>query len=138
MKHLDLKDEQKQNEKEHAVNSFKLNSSMARIVQKKIEKLGSELKNDVAEWSQTFLNRKTSAPNIFDTIIQTIYIMENEILQNRLQQMPPDILIEPNIDSVSSFEFHKAKEIIQQGEEAAQKAIPSIKKLLRSRWTRWK
>ena len=133
-KSIGLKDEQKKQRKIFDVNSLKLNTSIARFVKKKRDNVVSEMKSDLDEWSQTFQNGKKATPGIFDTIMQTIFIMENEILQSRLNEWPPDLLIEPNVESISAFEFHKAKEIIQQGEEATQKAIPSIKKMLRSIW----
>ncbi|MCE9596607.1 MAG: patatin-like phospholipase family protein [Spirochaetia bacterium] len=43
---------------------------------------------------------------------------------------PPDILIEPVLPEFGFFDYHKTKEAIERGQQAAAKSIPMIQRLL--------
>jgi len=60
-------------------------------------------------------------PNIFQTIIQSFYAMEYELIRKESQEA--DIMIECGVDNFGSFEFHRAGEIITAGYTACQKAL---------------
>ena len=67
-------------------------------------------------------------PNILDTLIQSIYIMEHAIIQNRIPKA--DIIINPDTKHIEPFEFYKGKEAISAGYDAARNALPKIRELL--------
>jgi len=73
-----------------------------------------------------FEDKNLIRPNIFKIIMTTIKIMENQIKDLQLEHHKPDVLIEPRIDVASSFDFHKAREIIKLGEEEARRALGGI------------
>ena len=71
-------------------------------------------------------------PGIVNNMLQGAYILENRIIQLQLQLEKPDILISPDISDFKMLEFHRAKELIAIGEKTAQKALPQIKKLVKT------
>jgi len=74
-------------------------------------------------------NRKSSrAPGIMNTLIQSIYIMEYEMV--RASILKADIMIEPDVSLIEIYEFHRGAEAIEAGYKAAVAVIPEINKLL--------
>ncbi|MBW2656034.1 MAG: patatin-like phospholipase family protein, partial [Deltaproteobacteria bacterium] len=53
---------------------------------------------------------KEPMPSIFEVLISSINIMEEQITAIRLKTDPPDILIQPNLDHLKFLEFNRAKE----------------------------
>jgi NTE family protein len=58
-------------------------------------------------------------PSIFDIYANVIRIVERQILAMRLKLEPPDLLIRPDIRDVGTMDFHKAREAIRAGYDAA-------------------
>jgi len=74
-------------------------------------------------------NRKSRrAPGIMNTLIQSIYIMEYEMV--RASILKADIMIEPDVSLIEIYEFHRGAEAIEAGYKAAVAVIPEINKLL--------
>ena len=69
-------------------------------------------------------------PNTIDIIESSIFMMEDQLTQKNLIIHKPDFLIQPKLDSVSIFDFYKAKGMIQEGYDQTKKLIPKIKKLI--------
>jgi NTE family protein len=67
-------------------------------------------------------------PNLFTVVMQTLYISSYQFIQASLEGA--DIVIEPKVDEIGYADFHHARECILQGELAAKKAIPEIKRRL--------
>lgn len=67
-------------------------------------------------------------PNIFQVMMQSIYITTYAVAQYALEKA--DIVIEPELANIGAGDFNKAPEMITRGLEAAQKAIPEIKQKL--------
>jgi len=65
---------------------------------------------------------------IFDVIMQSLDIMQKELVENR--QIASDIMIRPHVENFSSKAFTNIDELILHGEEEARKHIPKIKQLL--------
>lgn len=68
------------------------------------------------------------APNIFQVIMQSIYITTYSLARNSLENA--DIVIEPDLSNIGAGDFNKARELITRGRQAAQNAIPEIKRKL--------
>jgi NTE family protein len=66
--------------------------------------------------------------NIFDVLGNSINVMEQRVTEANLQIDRPDILIEPNLIEFGIFDFHQAQPMIQRGYEAAEDALPDIRK----------
>ncbi|MFI5347490.1 MAG: patatin-like phospholipase family protein [Elusimicrobiota bacterium] len=67
-------------------------------------------------------------PHIFDVFFNMIYTMEYEVAQSRLEMA--HVVLHPDLKGFSWTELHRAKEIIQAGERAAEEALPRIKALI--------
>jgi NTE family protein len=69
-------------------------------------------------------------PHIFDVFFNMIYTMEYEVAQSRLEMA--HVVLHPDLKGFSWTELHRAREIIQAGERAAEEALPRIKALIPS------
>jgi NTE family protein len=67
-------------------------------------------------------------PNIFQVMMQSIYITTYSLARTSLGNA--DVAIEPDLAHIGAGDFNKAREMITRGREAAQKAIPEIKRKL--------
>ncbi|MGI6092975.1 MAG: patatin family protein [Veillonellaceae bacterium] len=68
--------------------------------------------------------------NVFDVLIQSIDIMERELLKRRHKNC--DILIQPDIAHISPSSFEAIDECVRLGEEAASNMMPEIKRIINS------
>lgn len=66
--------------------------------------------------------------NVFDVIIQSIDLMERELLKYRQQNW--DILIRPDVSHIQPSSFEHMDECVLLGEQAAESVINDIKRLL--------
>jgi NTE family protein len=71
-----------------------------------------------------------SIPNIFHTLIQSLHIMEYEII--KLKTLNADVIITPDVSHIEAYDFHRGEEAIQAGYDAARKAIPKIQNFIKS------
>lgn len=75
-------------------------------------------------------NEDSREPNIFYVIMQSIHITTYSAVKASLEQA--DVIIEPRLAHIGAGDFHRARELIQQGRLAAQSALPEIKKILKN------
>jgi NTE family protein len=73
---------------------------------------------------------RSTEPNIFQVILQSIYITTYLVARQSLQDA--DIVIEPDLAHIGAADFQKAGELIQRGEQAAHERIPEIKRRLKN------
>jgi NTE family protein len=74
-------------------------------------------------------NKKSNrAPSIMNTFVQSIYIMEYEIM--RASILKADIIIEPDVSGIEPYDFHRGSEAIEAGYNAAIAVIPEISNLI--------
>jgi NTE family protein len=79
-----------------------------------------------------FKEDKTSTiPNILDTLIQSLLIMEYEII--KMKTLDADIVISPDVSNIESFEFRKGRQAVSQGYMAATDSLPKLEKHKRKR-----
>ncbi len=71
---------------------------------------------------------KPKEPNIFSVLIRMMYIMGYQAALSGLREA--DITIAPSVGHIRPDNFHRARELILQGERAAQRAIPEINRQL--------
>lgn len=72
--------------------------------------------------------KKQKSPNIFQVLIQSVYITTYSLVRSSLENA--DVVIEPDTADISAGEFRRTPELITLGELAAVKAIPEIKRRL--------
>jgi NTE family protein len=129
-KNIILPDETSLQKIRHATTSTILNSRLTELVKNKIDL--SNVISAVENWEKKkeLLEKKFHSPNIFETVMQTFSIIENNIIEMRFRQYPPDILIKPAIENFGLMEFYKANEFIKVGEAATEAVIPLIQRLI--------
>jgi NTE family protein len=67
-------------------------------------------------------------PNIFQVMLQSIYITSHSLAQGALAAA--DVIIEPDVGDIGAGDFRKVRELIRRGRLAAQAAIPEIRRKL--------
>ncbi len=67
--------------------------------------------------------------NYLDIVTKTINLMTNKIAEENLKKFPPDILIETSENACGTFEFYKAKEMVEIGRYAAKKKLDEFENL---------
>ena len=73
-------------------------------------------------------------PTIVETLLRSFDIMRTELTKMKIQSVKDLVLIQPTIhnkNGIDSLRFYEAKRFIKAGEEAAEKAIPEIKKKIK-------
>lgn len=78
------------------------------------------------------VKRTEEISSIFDVIMQSLDIMQDELVHHR--EIASDIMIRPHVEHFSSRAFTNLMEIIYIGEEETKKQLPKIEELLK----RWK
>lgn len=66
------------------------------------------------------------APNLFEIYGNMMRIFQRQITSIRLKLDPPDLLIQPDVQDISTMEFPRAADVIQAGYESARKALSSL------------
>jgi NTE family protein len=78
---------------------------------------------------RTQRTKRFKQPNIFNIMLQSIYISTYSVVRSSLEGA--DIVIEPHLKHIGYVDFHRARDCIAQGKLAAQDLIQQIKKQLR-------
>jgi NTE family protein len=71
-------------------------------------------------------------PGLYSILNQSISILVQEILRQKLASHPPDLLIRPEL-SLSFMSYLQAREGIEAGERAAEDALPELRRRLQQR-----
>ncbi len=71
-----------------------------------------------------------SSPNIASIMVDSFNIMQDRVTRSRLAGDPPDVMISPRCGKIGLFDFHRAKEAIEIGVQAAERSLPDIEDAL--------
>lgn len=71
--------------------------------------------------------RDTNGPSLFGVMVSALNIIQDRLTRSRLAGDPPDVHIKPRIGHIGLLEFERAEEMIKEGEEAVERALPEIK-----------
>src|SRR3954447_22443646 len=74
------------------------------------------------------VKRNAEITSIYDVIMQSIDIMQTEIIT--IREIAANIMIRPPVDMFSSRAFTNIEEIIKAGEDEAKKHIPEINRII--------
>lgn len=66
------------------------------------------------------------SPNITSVMGDAFNIMQDRVTRSRLAGDPPDVMISPRLGKVGLFEFHRAREAIDIGSQAAERSIDDV------------
>lgn len=69
-------------------------------------------------------------PSLSETIFNTFQIMQRSILNEKLKNRRPDLLLEVDLSGIRTLDFHRAPEIYQQAESARIKLRRACRELL--------
>ena len=75
---------------------------------------------------------KEKPPRVFETIASSINIIQDRITRSRMVGEPPDILITPELADIGLLEFYRADECIEEGRASVRRALPEIRRLLKT------
>ena len=75
-------------------------------------------------------------PNLFEILTASMTVLGHELARHRLAREPVDVVIGPDVHSIRSFEFHKARKAIHAGLIETEKHLPEIRKALERRGPR--
>jgi NTE family protein len=76
------------------------------------------------------LHRESSTPDIIDTVMTSINIMQERITRINLAVEPPDILIQPRLGQLKMMDFDQVEQTIREGYIGVKEKIEDIKKML--------
>ncbi|MGI9422223.1 MAG: patatin-like phospholipase family protein [Hyphomicrobiaceae bacterium] len=68
-----------------------------------------------------------AAPSISTVMVDAFNIVHDRIARSRLAGDPPDVMISPRLSGVGLFEFHRADEMIERGQMAAERVLSDVK-----------
>jgi NTE family protein len=66
------------------------------------------------------------SPGLSAVMTDAFNIMQDRVTRSRMAGDPPDVLISPRLGRVGLFDFHRAKDAIAIGAQAAEKAVEEI------------
>lgn len=90
-----------------------------------VKDMGADL---VVAVDVSHINKQAEITSIYDVIMQSLEIMQMELVENR--QIASDVMIRPKVEKYNSRSFTHIEEIIKRGEEEAQKCMPQILALI--------
>jgi NTE family protein len=90
------------------------------------EHAGTSFTSKISE----LLHRESSTPDIIETVMTSINIMQERITRINLAVEPPDILIQPRLGQLKMMDFDQVEQTIEEGYIGVKEKIEDIKKLL--------
>jgi NTE family protein len=79
----------------------------------------------------SYLGESQELPNLFDIVMNSMQILQYEL--GNFKAISADVLINPDLTDFTWIEYYRAEELIQRGIEAAEKAMPAIRKAIDER-----
>ncbi len=79
------------------------------------------------------LGRGDGAPGISTVMVDAFNIVQDRIARSRLAGDPPDSMISLRLNDFGLFDFHRADELIQRGEQATRRHIDDILREIEAR-----
>jgi len=78
------------------------------------------------------IKRESSTPDIIETVMTSINIMQERITRINLAVEPPDVLIQPHLGQLKMMDFDQVEHTIEEGYTKVKEKIEEIKALLES------
>ncbi len=76
------------------------------------------------------LRKESSTPDIIETVMTSINIMQERITRINLAVEPPDVLIQPRLGQLKMMDFDQVEHTIEEGYAGVKEKIEEIKALL--------
>ena len=100
---------------------------LARVPVDTVKRMGADV---VIGVDVGFRGQHHQPVNVLEVIIQSLEVMELEILKNNVQK--GDVIIYPDVSGIHPFHFDKVDECVKEGRKASIEAIGRIKHLIDS------
>lgn len=84
------------------------------------------------ELLEQILGKNHDAPGSYEVLSSSINIMQEQITRSRLDDDPPDVLLEPKLSQIGLMDFDRAEETIKIGRECVEVNSDQLGKLLSS------
>jgi len=107
-------------------NSFAYKSELLKKMMDYYEHTETNFTNKIS----LLLNREAGTPDIIETVMTSINIMQERITRINLAVEPPDVLIQPRLGQLKMMDFDQVEHTIEEGCLSARDKIEHIKKLL--------
>ena len=104
----------------------KFNSELLTKLTDYYETAETNFKNKINE----MLGRDVNTPDIIDTVMTSINIMQERITRINLAVEPPDILVQPRLGALKMMDFHQVEQAIEEGYIGVKEKMEDIKALL--------
>ena len=101
------------------------------------------VENAVSHWFRmmswfnplSWLEESSGLPNMFDIIMNAMQTLQYEL--GNFKAISADVLINPELSDFTWVEYYRSEELIQRGIEAAERAMPGIKRAYAQKLAPW-
>lgn len=76
--------------------------------------------------TKRLFRREKDTPSLFGVMMGALNIVQDRLSRSRLAGDPPDVVIVPRVGHIGMMEFDRAREIIEEGEAAVERALPDL------------
>lgn len=76
--------------------------------------------------TKRIFRRENDTPSLFGVMMGALNIVQDRLSRSRLAGDPPDVVIVPRVGHIGMMEFDRAREIIEEGEAAVERALPDL------------
>lgn len=76
--------------------------------------------------TQRLFRREPNSPSLFGVMVSSLNIIQDRLTRSRLAGDPPDVHIKPRIGHIGLLEFERAAEMIKEGEDCVERAMPRL------------
>ncbi len=79
----------------------------------------------------SYIGDSQTLPNLFDIVMNSMQVLQYEL--GNFKAISADVLINPDLSDFTWIEYYRADELIKRGTEAAERAMPAIRKAIDER-----
>ena len=97
---------------------------------KRMSDFYGNIEHSVRQKTSDLLHRDVATPDIIETVMTSVGIMQERITRTNLAVEQPDILIQPRLGELKMMNFDKVKHTIEEGYLGASEKMDDIKILL--------
>jgi NTE family protein len=77
-----------------------------------------------------FIGRNQSNVSLYSVMVASLNVFQDRLTRIRLASDPPDVTITPHVGHIGLLEFDRAAEVVQEGEDAVERALPTLREAL--------
>ena len=79
---------------------------------------------------QQLFGQQKNVPSMFNVMLGALTIIQDRLNRSRMAGDPPDVSVAPRLGHIGMLEFHRARESVEAGEVAVERAMPYIRNAL--------